>query len=301
MLYGRITGLSGAFNSIIYYDKAAGFSWKLCLFVGLLTVPAILNQIFDREIRSGDFRFILFDTNQETNQRQDIAAWIIGGFLVGWGTRMGNGCTSGHGVCGLPRFSLRSISATMVFMAFGFGIATLRYYVPFLSFGPNFSDRYDPVWRWVSLGVLVFSNLIAAFEIYKEKQKRWELSITYLIGIIFGFGLVISGMCRLSKIQNFLIIGDVWDPSLCFVMLSAVAINVVTFNYILRKVPKPLMLRPEGAYSVPPSGTVDAKLLIGAAIFGLGWGLGGLCPGPGVICFFSMSEAILWVAAMALG
>jgi uncharacterized membrane protein YedE/YeeE len=141
LLYGRIAGLSGAFNSIIYYDKAAGLSWKLCLFVGLLTVPAILNQIFDREIRSGDFRFILFDTNQETNQRQGIAAWIIGGILVGWGTRMGNGCTSGHGVCGFPRFSLRSISATMVFMALGFGIATLRYYIPLLSFGPNFTDR----------------------------------------------------------------------------------------------------------------------------------------------------------------
>jgi uncharacterized protein len=80
----------------------------------------------------------MFDDNEDINAKQNVAAWIIGGILVGWGTKMANGCTSGHGVCGLPRFAPRSIIATMTFMAAGFALATLRYYYPFLTSGPSF-------------------------------------------------------------------------------------------------------------------------------------------------------------------
>lgn len=243
----------------------------------------------------------MYDTNEEISQKQDIAAWIIGGFLVGVGTRMGNGCTSGHGVCGIPRFAPRSIVATMVFMATGFMMATLRYYRPFLNNGSSFGQPYAEVWRWIALAVLIIANLYAAFLTLTTPGKRVELLISYIIGLIFGLGLVVSGMCRVSKIQNFLIIGDVWDPSLAFVMASAVAINVVTFNYTLRKVEKPLLAGESGKYCVPPRGIIDARLLAGAAIFGLGWGLAGLCPGPGVIVFFSMTEGIIWVIALAMG
>lgn len=298
-MYGRITGLSGAFNSVVKYDKAAGFEWKAAFMIALMTIPALLNQIYGNVIVTKEgFTFRMFDENDEIDKRQDIAAWIIGGFLVGWGTRMGNGCTSGHGVCGLPRFAPRSIAATCTFMATGFMIATLRYYVPFLNNGPSFGADYAPVWRWVALGVLIAINLYALFLILATAGRRLELLLSYFFGLLFGLGLVISGMCRISKIQNFLIIGDVWDPSLMFVMASAVAINVVTFNYILRKVEKPVM---GGTYGVPPRGVIDLRLLGGAAIFGLGWGLAGLCPGPGVICFFSMTHAIIWVAALAIG
>ena len=84
-------------------------------------------------------------------------------------------------------------------------------------------------------------------------------------------------------------------------MFSAVAINLVTFNYILKKVEKPILAGENGKYGVPPRGVIDARLVIGAALFGLGWGLGGLCPGPGVICFFSMTHAIIWVASFVVG
>lgn len=84
-------------------------------------------------------------------------------------------------------------------------------------------------------------------------------------------------------------------------MFSAVAINLVTFNYILKKVEKPILAQENGKYGVPPRGVIDARLVVGAALFGLGWGLGGLCPGPGVICFFSMTHAIIWVASLAIG
>ncbi len=85
-------------------------------------------------------------------------------------------------------------------------------------------------------------------------------------------------------------------------MASAVTINLLTFNYTLSKVPKPLLVEAEDAkFAVPPRGVIDARLVGGATIFGLGWALGGLCPGPGIICFFSMTHAILWVPSLAIG
>lgn len=135
LLYGRITGLSGSFNSIIKHDLNAGFDYKTTFFVGLITIPALLNQIFGLSIVTDNLKLVMFDSNEEISHKQNIAAWIIGGLLVGVGTRMGNGCTSGHGVCGIPRLSPRSIVATLTFMATGFMMATFRYNVPFMTGG----------------------------------------------------------------------------------------------------------------------------------------------------------------------
>jgi hypothetical protein len=141
----------------------------------------------------------MFDDNEEINAKQNVAAWIIGGILVGYGTKMANGCTSGHGVCGLPRFAPRSIVATMTFMAAGFALATLRYYYPFLTSGPSFGSNYPIVWRWVALGVLVALNM-GAFYTIASVGKFKEMLANYIFGLFFGLGLVISGMCRITKI-----------------------------------------------------------------------------------------------------
>ena len=121
-----------------------------------------------------------------------------------------------------------------------------------------------------------------------------------MFGLIFGFGLLISGMCRPSKVLGLLIINsDRWDPSLAFVMASAVAINVVTFNYILLKISKPTL---GSSYSLPSAkGKVDLRLIIGSSIFGLGWGWAGLCPGPGVINLFRVTHGIFWISGLIIG
>ena len=78
--------------------------------------------------------------------------WILAGFLVGFGTKLGSGCTSGHGVCGLPRWSPRSFIAVLIFILFGIGMATLRSYYPFLNHQKIWTG-YSSSWKYTSFGI----------------------------------------------------------------------------------------------------------------------------------------------------
>ncbi|HMB48010.1 MAG TPA: DUF6691 family protein, partial [Afifellaceae bacterium] len=102
-------------------------------------------------------------------------------------------------------------------------------------------------------------------------------TITALLsGFIFGLGLVISGMSNPAKVLNFLDVTGSWDPSLAFVMAGAVFVTSIGYRLILRqKAPKFA-----DAFAVPTRSDIDTPLIAGAAIFGIGWGLGGFCPGP---------------------
>ena len=127
---GRITGLSGIFNSLFKFDIGGGFYWKYAFFVGLLSgsLPLYWGSSNGSYLISDSFVLTLFDPNEYSTKDLNIAGWIIGGFLVGLGTKLGNGCTSGHGICGLPRLSIRSWIAVPTFMGCGFAMATIRYY-----------------------------------------------------------------------------------------------------------------------------------------------------------------------------
>ena len=105
-----------------------------------------------------------------------------------------------------------------------------------------------------------------------------DLAISFGVGSIFASGLTFAGMLRRSKIYGFLTFDKNWDPSLLFVLLSAVLGNIFTFHYLLRIRKVPFL---GGKYSFPKD-KIDAKLISGAVLFGSGWGLGGLCPGPAI-------------------
>jgi uncharacterized membrane protein YedE/YeeE len=119
-----------------------------------------------------------------------------------------------------------------------------------------------------------------------------------LAGLIFGAGLVVSGMTDPAKVFGFLDIAGRWDPSLAFVMAGAIGVHAVLLRVVLRR-PRPLFA---SSFQVPQRDGIDVPLIAGAAVFGVGWGLGGVCPGPGIVDAASGSlYALVFTAAMAAG
>ncbi|MTI17993.1 YeeE/YedE family protein [Rhodobacteraceae bacterium RKSG542] len=117
-------------------------------------------------------------------------------------------------------------------------------------------------------------------------------------GLIFSLGLVISGMTNPAKVQNFLDLAGTWDPSLAFVMGGAIAVAAPSFYFIKRR-EKPILAQ---NFKLPMPSHLDRPLLAGSAIFGIGWGIGGLCPGPAISSLGMPSgQAFAFVAAMLLG
>jgi hypothetical protein len=105
------------------------------------------------------------------------------------------------------------------------------------------------------------------------------LFVNALAGLLFGLGLLLSGMVDPAKVQNLLDVFGTWDPSLAFVMAGAVATAFIGYRVAFRR-PAPL-LSPQ--FVLPAREPIDRRLLLGAALFGVGWGLTGFCPGPAVV------------------
>jgi uncharacterized membrane protein YedE/YeeE len=117
-------------------------------------------------------------------------------------------------------------------------------------------------------------------------------------GLLFGAGLALSGMINPAKVLNFLDLAGRWDPSLAFVMAGAVAVASVGFRLVLGR-GRPLF---DTAFHLPTKADIDGPLLLGAAVFGIGWGLIGLCPGPAVASLLLGSSGVLvFVPAMLVG
>lgn len=118
-------------------------------------------------------------------------------------------------------------------------------------------------------------------------------------GLLFGFGLILSGMADPAKVLNFLDVAGSWDPSLAFVMAGAIGVAAPGF-WLVRKRKAPVA---DTAFHIPPADApIDGTLLAGAAIFGVGWGLAGFCPGPAILSLGNgTSQAIVFVAAMVAG
>lgn len=200
--YGRITGNSGIFNSLIKFSFKEGFRWKYSFFSGLIAASYMIFLIVGSKggWTTENFSIIFFDPYDDNIKDLHIAGWIIGGFLVGVGTRMGNGCTSGHGVCGIPRFSIRSIVAVCTFMATGIALATLRAYEPFLDNTNSFGKDFQEAWKYVG-GVLALITLLVylvymaiVFVKSETTEDKYEMPISWVVGFLFGIGLVLSGM-----------------------------------------------------------------------------------------------------------
>ncbi|MBY0559618.1 DUF6691 family protein [Hyphomicrobium sp.] len=123
-----------------------------------------------------------------------------------------------------------------------------------------------------------------------------ENLLALLSGVLFGAGLAISGMIDPARVRAFLDVTGNWDPTLAFVMGGALLPMAIAWQ-ILKRSPKTL-----ASNSFPSTSNVDWRLISGAAIFGIGWGIGGICPGPGVAALaVQPMSALLFVLAMAVG
>jgi len=129
-------------------------------------------------------------------------------------------------------------------------------------------------------------------------QRLPNLLVSLGSGLVFGFGLSLSGMLDPARIQGFLDIFGHWDPSLAFVLAGAVGIAFIGVRLARRRT-RPAF---ESAFHLPTEMKIDRPLILGSALFGIGWGLGGFCPGPGVASLLlGLWQTWLFVAAMVAG
>ena len=125
-----------------------------------------------------------------------------------------------------------------------------------------------------------------------------RLVAVYLIGLIFGIGISISGMANPAKVLNFFDIAGTWDPSLIFVMGGALIVTALGYWLVLRK-PAPISA---ARFDLPTNRNLDARLLGGAAVFGIGWGIAGFCPGGALPALGTgRTEVFIFVAALLAG
>lgn len=119
-----------------------------------------------------------------------------------------------------------------------------------------------------------------------------------LSGLVFGLGLIVSGMANPAKVLGFLDLGGAWDPSLALVMAGAILVGFFAF-LVAKKRTRSLI----GAdMKLPTASAIDRRLLAGSALFGTGWGVAGFCPGPGLVALgMGESKALVFVVAMLVG
>ncbi|MHA7886301.1 MULTISPECIES: DUF6691 family protein [Roseicyclus] len=125
-----------------------------------------------------------------------------------------------------------------------------------------------------------------------------HLILVYLVGVIFGTGIVVSGMANPAKVINFFDVAGSWDPSLAFVMGGALVTTAIGYRLVFGRA-RPLF---EGKFNVPTARNLDARLLGGSAVFGIGWGIAGFCPGGALPALGTGRwEVFAFTAAMLVG
>ena len=124
------------------------------------------------------------------------------------------------------------------------------------------------------------------------------LFASLLAGLVFGLGLLVSGMANPAKVIGFLDLAGAWDPSLAFVMVGAIAVGFVAFVVARQRTVSFL-----GAdMKLPSQRRIDRRLIVGSTVFGIGWGVAGFCPGPALVALGTgSSKALVFVAAMLAG
>lgn len=144
----------------------------------------------------------------------------------------------------------------------------------------------------------VEAHLLKTYTQKLESSEMKQRIFEFVAGLLFGMGLLLSGMTDPSKVLGFLDVAGVWDPSLAFVMSGAVLVGLVAFALAKRRSRSLL----GAAMQLPTSRTLDRRLVLGSLVFGVGWGMAGFCPGPALVsAATAQPKAVLFVLAMLAG
>eukprot|EP00484_Ammonia_sp_Unknown_P030928 CAMPEP_0197024204 /NCGR_PEP_ID=MMETSP1384-20130603/4819_1 /TAXON_ID=29189 /ORGANISM="Ammonia sp." /LENGTH=334 /DNA_ID=CAMNT_0042452551 /DNA_START=339 /DNA_END=1340 /DNA_ORIENTATION=- len=306
-LTGRIAGISGIFGVIVNHILSLGrdasksaCSAQFGFFAGLISGGVYWNFVSLSANGAVDLHGML-PTKIEPFQALNYSPYVMlsSGLFVGIGTKVGNGCTSGHGVCGLARRSLRSLSAVTTFMITAFITTTMAstyfahlYETQDIDAGRYDSSAFAQVSEYVLaclIGVLLLGGVLAG--------NFMSFLSSLLCGFLFATGLIYSGMSNPNKIRAAFNLNPVdfanrFDPSLFFVFVGALTNSAVLFPVIRTFRKRPLCC---DEWCIPTNTKVDARLITGAFIFGIGWGIGGLCPGPAFVSLASKAATVpIW-------
>lgn len=129
-------------------------------------------------------------------------------------------------------------------------------------------------------------------------RNIYQFGAALMSGIVFGFGLSLSGMLNPVRVHGFLDVFGDWDPSLAFVLGGAVVVAFIGVQ-VMKRMGRPVF---DDGFHVPTNRTIDPPLVVGSALFGIGWGIGGFCPGPAIASLsIGIPQTVLFVAAMLVG
>lgn len=286
---GRTLGVSGIVKGLLKNVSDAAVDWWRVAFVGGLLVAGFAHRA-------------LFPEALAAEASLPWARSLAAGVLVGLGSGLGNGCTSGHGICGNMRFSLRSMAYTVVFMVAGAAVATITDTAGALSIaaesaiGATAFPAADAAMKW--LGIAVASGIIfSAVAVAPVKPTAGKAPAASPLatltdaaaGLVFGIGLLVSGMVRPVKVAGFLsVTAPCFDPSLMLVMGGALALCVPVYHLLIKPMRQPACAL---SFDTPAKKSVDARLMAGGVLFGAGWGYGGMCPGPAIVAVGAMPSA----------
>jgi uncharacterized membrane protein YedE/YeeE len=315
--HGNILGISGIFHSSVRFiwslfigkivnpEERKSMYWKIAFLGGILTTSIIL-RLYRTKLELG-LGVTLLDLPVKTS----VLSMAAAGMLVGMGTRLAGGCTSGHMLCGLSRLSLRSFTATFTFFLTALLVSQLFHTAPSTMTLPAAASPTP-----TTLGILtalqlpffcyLIVPLVARAVGISPLTPAYDIGIkpvsTFLISCHFSLGLILTGMVRPSKVLGFMNLplpippftthGGSWDPTLLWVVVGGILTNLIAWQGWVQKMPRPTQ---GSKFELPTRRDLDRKLILGAAMFGIGWGWTGICPGPGLVGSFTGLEFPLWV------
>jgi uncharacterized membrane protein YedE/YeeE len=305
LLNGDTLGASGIVHQVACKPLAMNQPWRTAFLASVFLTSTVMFQPTHMPSSSSD------------PIHHTYVTYAIAGFLVGFGSKLANGCTSGHGICGLGRRSPRSLAAVLVMMLAGILTSTLTTTttttIPFETMKRDGS--FDAAGMYLAALASVLAAVAAARTNNKNDDNNKKLFGAVLSGGLFASGLFVGGMADPKRVLGFLDLSGFadnrWDGTLLGVLGAGLLVSWAGYQFVTGAhqvfnaptLRHPIALSKSSLFRVPGNKVIDARLLLGSACFGIGWGMAGLCPGP-ALCLAAVGSIpvlVYWWPAFFAG